>query len=105
MHASASSPHALLDIIETRLAYLVAPPDTLSRSDLVQFLMPATPREEFQRVENILAHAPSFVGEKEQFIEPLLRATERWMEQTQNLLYKAAWYLSGTLRSTSHLLT
>lgn len=104
MHASASSPHALLDIIETRLAYLVAPPDTLSWSDLTQFLMPATPRQEFQRVENILAHAPSFAGEKEQFIEPLLRATERWMKQTQILLDKAAQDLSGTFRTASHRL-
>ncbi|MBO0794652.1 MAG: hypothetical protein J2P36_27370, partial [Ktedonobacteraceae bacterium] len=89
MHASASSPHALLDILESRIAYVTTPTENVPPQISKQLSVPAAPRFETQRVERILEYAPLLQDELSRFLEPLLVLVERWLDKTDQVLSEA----------------
>ncbi len=104
MHASASSPRALLDIAETRLAYLLTPEEPSDYDDPQHLLVSTTPRQEYDRITKVLAQAPTIPEEQAQFIEPLLRMVERWHEQTETSLAEVARHGVKAAQPASHRL-
>lgn len=104
MHASASSPRALLDIVETRLAYLVTPETPSEHEDPQRLLVSGTPRQEYDRIKMVMAQAQIIPEEQAQFIEPLLRMVERWDEQTEAVLTEFGRHGVKASQSASHRL-
>ncbi|MEO9028095.1 MAG: SNF2-related protein [Ktedonobacteraceae bacterium] len=104
MHTAASSPYALLTLLKIRLAQLTRTPEHPGENELHAVQLATGPREEALRVERILAWAPRLSDEKTQWMEPLLHAAERWLEQTQVLLEKAASSLSELPNASTHRL-
>jgi ATP-dependent helicase HepA len=101
MYASASSPFALLDILEARIAYVTTPAEKVSLHTLKQLLVPAAPRLETQRINRVLEYAPLLQEELLHFLEPLLTLVERWSEQTEQALSAS---LKHSPRPVSHRL-
>lgn len=87
MHAVASSPHALLHLLEIRSQQLKAtpdiPPPVASDSNL---LTTASPRQEADRLVKVLAFAPSLPQERETYLEALIWRVKHWLEQTEKEL-------------------
>lgn len=100
MSASASSPSALLDVLEARITYTTTPVKNASPHTLKQLLVPAAPRFEAQRIDHILKYAPLLQEERIHFLEPLLILVERWLEQTEQALSEA---LQHPMQSLSHV--
>jgi len=99
LYAASSSPYALLDVLETRLAYLATPQDT-SATPSINLSVPAPPRQEAQRIRALVEYVPVFDGEKEQYLDTLQYQVEQWRkEEEQKLQHVAKHYAS--LETTS----
>lgn len=104
MYVSASSPFALLDILEARIAYATTPVENVSPHTLKQLLVPAAPRFETQRINRILEYAPLLQEELVHFLEPLLVLVERWLEQTEQALSASLQHATQSPQPVSHRL-
>lgn len=104
MYASASSPHALLDILESRIAYVTTLTESVPPHISKQLLVPAAPRLEAQRIDRILEYAPPLQGELSHFLEPLLVLVERWLDQTEQALSESLQHSRQSPQPTTHRL-
>jgi ATP-dependent helicase HepA len=104
MHASSSSPHALLDILESRITYVTTPAENIPSQISKQLLVPAAPRFEAQRIDRILEYAPLLQEELSHFLEPLLVLVERWLDQTERALSESLQRSRQSPQPTAHRL-
>lgn len=96
MHAASSSPHALLHLLEMRSQELRErsdiPYSAATDPGLTTF---TSPRQESQRLAQVIATAPSLQDEYEVYLEALVWRVKRWKEQTDEELER----LSGERRN------
>ncbi|WP_201377768.1 SNF2-related protein [Ktedonobacter sp. SOSP1-52] len=104
MYASASSPSALLDVLESRIAYVTNPVESAPPHTLEQLLVPAAPRSEEQRINGILEYGPLLEEERLRFLEPLLVLVERWQELTEQALTESLQRFTPSPPPASHRL-
>ena len=103
MSAAFSSPHALLDVIETRVAYVT----TLERSaapTLRNVLLPVPPRQEGQRRQLLIELVPVLPEEYTQFLVPILESVQYWWEKTNQFLEQATQRLEPSSHTAYRLL-
>jgi ATP-dependent helicase HepA len=84
LHAAASSPHALLALLELREQCL-SNPHSLSPGDLAKLAIAADPRREAERVEQLVQAIPVLPGETD-VLHSLRWYTRQWYEQTEREL-------------------
>jgi hypothetical protein len=105
MHAAASSPHALLHILELRVKQLKQQPDISFPekipSNLILF---TTPRLEEQRIIQVINIAPTIPEEDLNHLDVLLWRTRTWQEQTEQELTRLSAYRGSLKMNSSHRL-
>ncbi|MFL5627809.1 MAG: helicase-related protein, partial [Ktedonobacteraceae bacterium] len=89
LYAASSSPYALLDVLETRLAHLTTPQNA-SATPSINLAVPAPPRQEAQRIQTLVEHVPVFDGEKEQYLDTLHYQVEQWWQEEEQELQRVA---------------
>jgi superfamily II DNA or RNA helicase len=87
LHAAASSPHALLYLLEQREHHLKAPTQHTSPdpASLATLATPSDHRQEAQRIAQLFKAVPVITGENDALGNPLWY-TRYWLEQTDQLL-------------------
>jgi hypothetical protein len=89
LHAAFSSPYVLYELLEKRSQSLstAVRPQTDEATALLNLLSPAAPRQEAERIGQLIQSVPPFADESEQ-LSNLLWLTEQWREQTKAALDK-----------------
>ncbi|GCE23212.1 helicase-related protein [Dictyobacter kobayashii] len=105
MHAAASSPHALLHVLEVRIKQLqqqpaLSFPEKIS-SNLISF---TTPRLETQRITQVVNTVPTIQDEYSNYLDVLLWRTRTWQEQTEQELSRLSTSRGSLKTSSSHRL-
>jgi SNF2 family DNA or RNA helicase len=103
LSAAASSPHALLDVLETRIAY-VTTSERSAPPTIRNVLLPVAPRQEALRTQILIELVPILEDEYSQFLEPLLRLVQSWWEKTNRVLEQAAQRLEPSPLTSHRLL-
>jgi ATP-dependent helicase HepA len=90
LHAAASSPHALLDLLVVRKGHLAAPDNRAPHDGVpeLDLTRPAAPRDEPARVRALIGALPPFADELDSLSQVIWRV-ERWREQTDEVLATA----------------
>jgi superfamily II DNA or RNA helicase len=102
LHAAASSPNALLALLEWREQGL-RHPHSVSPGDLAKLATPADPRREAERVKQLVQAVPVLADEAD-ILHRLLWHTRQWHEQTeQELQHVSLRELSATNESPHRL--
>ncbi len=105
IHAASSSPHALLHLLEMRSKQLMITPDISPPTDITpSLIISASPRQETQRLAQVMAMAPSLPGEHETYLESLAWRVTRWVEQTDKELERLSIQRGDLTNSSSYRL-
>jgi ATP-dependent helicase HepA len=84
LYAAASSPHALVDVLETRLAQIVSGEDAPQTS--LDLSLPAAPRQESLRITQLVETVPALDEEQIRFLDDLLSLAEHWLSETNQVI-------------------
>ncbi len=104
MHAASSSPHALLHLLEMRSKQLMVTPVIPTPADITPSLTSASPRQEAQRLAQVMTMVPSLPGEHETYLDALAWRVTRWVEQTDKELERLSIQRGDLTNSSSHRL-
>src|SRR5712692_2317886 len=104
MHAASSSPHALLHLLEMRSKQLMVTPVIPTPAVITPSLTSASPRQEAQRLAQVMTMAPSLPGEHETYLDALAWRVTRWVEQTDKELERLSIQRGDLTDSSSHRL-
>lgn len=104
MHAAASSPHVLLELISQRLASLTHRVPQPAPDELASVQSSASPRQEAERIGRVLAWAPDLPEERADWLEPLAYAVTQWRDETQKLLDETSISLQELTQAGEHRL-
>lgn len=105
MHAASSSPYALLHLLEARSRQLIVTPDVPLSPDVnPNIVLPASPRQETERLIQVMAMAPSLTEEHETYLSALMWRTKRWAEQTGKELERLSKQRGDLTYSSLHRL-
>jgi len=102
MYAASSSPQALLDVLEIRIAH------TITQNALIpshfNLSIPAAPRQEAKRIQYLIESMPIFNNEKEQYLNSLQYSVEQWLNETEQELEQVTRMHFTELHKSSHRL-
>lgn len=105
MHAASSSPHALLHLLEIRSQQLMVTPDISFPATIdPNLITSASPRQEAQRLAQVMAIVPSLPDEQSMYLQSLTWHVKRWMEQTDEELKRLSTQRGQLTYSAAHRL-